>query len=131
AESMLAIEKARKKEPTEPAKFTLARRNLNDGPKGRRLAARRSDRDLKTRTLNGLALGGDNERIPVRVGAEVGQDRPDAPRRRIDIDGGFDLSHCVVENSARYSNAIGVPKFSASCDAFRNGAVTFSCARRR
>src|SRR5882757_288661 len=92
---MLAIEKAGEKESTAPAQFALSCRDLNDRSECHGLASRWRNRDFQSRALNRLALGSDDERIPSRIGAEIGEDGPDPPSRSIDVDGSFNLSHGV------------------------------------
>ena len=53
-----------------------------------------------------------HERIPLRVGSEVGHDRPHTLRRRIDLDLSAELSHLprVLHRKALSAAAIALDK---------------------
>jgi hypothetical protein len=90
-EAVLAVEQAGHQEPAEPAEGAAWVGVQHLGAQDRRPATGEVHVQLEAGAGNGLAAGLDDERVPLRVGGEVGEDLPHAFRRRLDLDLGLQL----------------------------------------
>jgi hypothetical protein len=86
AEAVFPVEDARNEQSPEPAQLTVDFDGANGGLERRRARLRWLDSHLDPRALAQLAVDPADERIPLRVGSEVADDRPYALGRLIDLD---------------------------------------------
>jgi hypothetical protein len=93
AEAVLAVEDVGQQEAAEPAQLAIRLNGANRRFERRRPRSWRLDLHLELRAHLDFAADTTDERIPLRVGSEVGHNRPHALRWRIDVDLTSELSH--------------------------------------
>src|SRR5262249_16234913 len=91
--AVLAVDDARDEQAPEPAQLAVRLDGLDGGLERRRSRSRRLDPHLQPRAYALLTADLADEWIPLRVGGEVGQDRPHPFRRSVNLDLVAELSH--------------------------------------
>ena len=83
SEAVFAVEDAGEQEAAEPTQFAARLDGANGWPEGHRPSSWRFDSYFELRALMNFAADRADERIPLRVGSEVGHDCPHALRRAL------------------------------------------------
>ena len=93
---MLTVEHAGKKKPPTPPKLAVWRHGEQRRLERGRASSRGLDPNPEPRTRREIPLDRPNERVPLRIGAEVRKDSPDPLLWRIDLDLAPELTHLPI-----------------------------------